>query len=252
MTSPSRVRLSAAVIAMNEEDKIGACLDSLSFADEIVVVDSGSTDRTVEIARLKGAKVVHHDWEGHIQQKNFAITQTTGEWVLSLDADERVSARLRGEILRVLENPAADGYAIPRLVFYMNRWIRRCGWYPERKTRLFRRGLGTWAGENPHDRLDVAGRVGNLDGDIYHLSFDSISDHLRTIDNFTEIAARERVAKGERAGMVSILLRPPATFVKMYFLKLGFLDGAPGFVASGLSAYHVFCKYVKIREMSRR
>lgn len=247
-----RIRLSAAVITKDEEDKIGDCLDSLSFTDEIVVVDSGSTDRTVEIARAKGAKVVHNDWEGHIQQKNFAIVQTRGEWVLSVDADERVSARLRAEILKKLENPDADGYAVPRLVYYINRWIRHCGWYPARKTRLFRRDKGRWTGENPHDRLDVDGKVKNLDGDLYHLSFDNISDHLRTIDRFTEIAARERVAKGARAGLFAIALRPPATFIKMYFLKLGFLDGVPGLIVSALSAYHVFCKYMRISEMNRK
>ncbi len=246
------VKLSAAIITKNEEKKIGDCLDSLSFADEIVVVDCGSTDRTAEIAENKGAKVVFHDWEGHIGQKNFAISQTTGEWILSLDADERVSAKLRDEILRSIADPKADGYAIARLVFYINRWIYHCGWYPARKVRLFKRGYGKWNGENPHDRIELTGRCANLDGDIYHLSFDSISDHLKTINSFTEIAARERTARNQKAGFLSIVLRPSATFVKMYFLKLGFLDGIPGLILSVLSSYHVFCKYLKISQMSRQ
>lgn len=246
------VKLSAAVITKNEEKKIGDCLDSLSFADEIVVIDCGSTDRTAEIAESKGAKVIFHQWEGHIGQKNYAVGQTTGQWVLSLDADERVSAKLREEIQRALSNPVADGYAIPRLVYYINRWIRHCGWYPARKVRLFRRDKGRWTGENPHDRIELEGRCENLNGDIYHLSFDSISEHLQTIDHFTEIAAREKAAKNERAGFWPIVFRPPVTFIKMYFLKLGFLDGLPGFILSILSTYHVFCKYVKISEMSRR
>jgi len=245
------VKLSAAVITKNEEKKIGDCLDSLSFADEIVVVDCGSTDRTTEIAKSKGAKVVFHEWEGHIGQKNYAISQTTGEWILSLDADERVSARLRGEIQRALLDPRADGYAMARLVFYINRWIYHCGWYPARKVRLFKRGKGKWTGENPHDKIELEGQCQNLDGDIYHLSFDTISDHLKTINSFTQIAARERTAKNQKAGFFSIALRPPATFVKMYFLKLGFLDGIPGLILSGLSSYHVFCKYLKISQMSR-
>lgn len=246
--APRRVRLSAAIIAKNEEKKIGGCLDSLSFADEIIVVDSGSADRTAEIAREKGARVIFHEWQGHVAQKNFALDQARGDWIISLDADERVSARLRAQILRELENPRAGGYAFPRLVYYLNRWIRHCGWYPARKTRLVRRGAARWTGENPHDRLEVNGRVINLDGDLYHLSFDDISAHLRTINSFTTIAANERAAAGARAGWWEILLRPPATFIKMYFIKLGFLDGAPGFIACALSAYHVFSKYVKLKE----
>lgn len=247
----TRVRLSAAVIAKNEEEKIGRCLASLSFADEIVVVDSGSTDRTIEIAEAAGAKVVHHEWEGHIQQKNFAIDQTTGEWVLSVDADEIVSPELRESILKAVENPDAEGYAVPRPVYYINRWIRHCGWYPDRKVRLFRRDKGRWGGENPHDKISLEGRSGVLRGDLYHLSFDNISDHMKTINSFTDIAAAEGVARSKSAGWFSLLLRPPATFIKMYFLKLGFLDGAPGFIASALSAYHVFSKYVKIREKKK-
>jgi len=247
-TGSSGVLLSAAIITKNEEDKIADCLDSVAFAGEVVVVDSGSTDRTVEIAKAKGARVIFNQWPGHIQQKNFAIDQTRGEWVLSLDADERVSPGLKAEIERALANPAADGYAIPRLVFYINRWIRHCGWYPARKVRLFRRDRGRWGGENPHDAIFLKGRREILDGDIYHLSFDNLSDHLRTINSFTDIAAAERAAKNKKAGWLSIALRPPATFLKMYILKLGFLDGAPGVIAAVLSAYHVFCKYIKIWE----
>lgn len=243
-----RNKLSAAIITKNEEDKIADCIDSLSFADEIVVVDSGSTDRTVEMALARGAKVVHNDWPGHVGQKNFALDQTTGDWTISLDADERISKKLREEILLALESPKADGYAIPRLVYYINRWIFHCGWYPARKARLIRKGSGRWGGENPHDRLFVEGRVDTLRGDIYHLSFDDVSEHLRTINSFTDIAANERVAKNETAGYISMTLRPVGTFMKMYFLKRGFLDGIPGLIISALSAYHVFCKYVKIRE----
>jgi len=242
------IRLSAAVIAKNEEEKIGRCIDSLSFADEIIVVDSGSQDRTVEIARSRGAQVVFHEWEGHIQQKNFAIDQTRGEWVLSLDADEIVSPELREEILKAINDPAVDGYAIPRLVYYINRWIFHSGWYPARKVRLFRRGKGRWGGENPHDRITLEGREGTLKGDMYHLSFDDISDHLKTINSFTDIAAEERAAKSDKSSWLAIVTRPPATFLKMYLLKLGFLDGVPGFIVASLSAYHVFCKYVKIWE----
>lgn len=247
-----RYKLSASIIAKNEEDKIADCIASLSFADEIVVVDSGSTDRTVEVALSKGAKVVYNEWAGYVGQKNFAMDQSTGDWTLHIDADERVSKRLREEVLLALENPVADAYTMPRLVYYINRWILHCGWYPARKARLVRKGAGRWGGENPHDSLFVNGRVGALHGDIYHLSFNDISEHLRTINSFTDIAAAERYAKDVRAGFLSITLRPLGTFMKMYFFKLGFLDGIPGLIISSLSAYHVFCKYVKLREIAGR
>ncbi|VAX25317.1 hypothetical protein MNBD_NITROSPINAE02-663 [hydrothermal vent metagenome] len=242
------IKLSAAIITKNEEDKIADCIDSLSFADEIVVIDSGSTDKTVEIARSKGAKVIFNQWPGHIEQKNFAIGQTSGRWALSLDADERVSGKLREEIIAKLANPSAQGFAIPRLVYYINRWIRHCGWYPARKIRLFERDKGRWGGENPHDKIILRGKQEDLKGDLYHLSFDDISEHLRTINFFTDVAAKERADKGQTAGLGSIVFRPPATFIKMFLLNLGFLDGVPGFIVSTLSSYHVFCKYVKIWE----
>jgi glycosyltransferase involved in cell wall biosynthesis len=247
-----RYKLSAAIITKNEEDKVADCIASLFFADEIVVVDCGSTDRTAQIAGAGGARVVHNDWPGHVGQKNFALDQTTGDWTICLDADERVSKKLREEILLTLENPKADGYAIPRLVYYINRWILHCGWYPARKARLIRHGAGRWGGENPHDRLFVNGRVDALRGDVYHLSFDNVSEHLRTINGFTDIAANERAARNETAGFVSMTLRPVGTFLKMYFLKRGFLDGIPGLIISALSAYHVFCKYAKIWERTGR
>ncbi|VAX18016.1 hypothetical protein MNBD_NITROSPINAE04-1388 [hydrothermal vent metagenome] len=247
----SRIKLSATVVTKNEEDKIADCLDSLSFVDEIVVVDSGSDDQTVEIAKAKGGKVIYHKWDGYIEQKNFALQNVTGDWVLNLDADERVSAQLRDEILKALQNPKADGYDIPRRAYYINRWIRHCGWYPARKMRLFKRGKGRWGGENPHDKVFIKGKCENLKGDIYHLSFDDISDHINTIQNFTEIGADEKLAKGKKGVWFSIALRPPATFIKMYFLNLGFLDGAPGFIVSALSSYHVFCKYIKMWEKIR-
>lgn len=246
-----RVPLTAAIITLNEEAKIADCLDSVAFADEIVVVDSGSTDRTVAIAGERGAKVIYNPWPGHVAQKNFAVAAAAHRWILSLDADERVSRKLRAEIEAALENPSFDAYEFPRPVFYLNRWMAHSGWYPARKVRLFDREKARWGGENPHDRVMVDGAVGRLDGDLYHLSFDDLTGHVATIQSFTDIAAGEREAKGERAGWVAIALRPPATFFKMYVLKLGFLDGVPGLVAAGLSAYHVFVKYVKLRERSQ-
>ncbi len=239
--------VSATVIAFNEEGKIADCLKSLSFANEIVVVDSHSEDRTREIAAELGAKVIERDWPGgHIEQKNFALSCAESEWVISLDADERISEKLEKEILRVLENPRADGYSIPRKVFYINRWIKHCGWYPAPKVRLVKKTKSRWGGVNPHDALIVDGKVEKLSGDIYHLSFDSIYDHFKTIDGFTRIGAVEALKAGKRARFTDITLRPLFTFVKMYFIKLGFMDGVPGLIICVLSAFHTYTKYDRL------
>jgi len=246
----TQVKLAVVVVTLNEEENIEDCLDSLSFVDDIVVVDSGSTDRTVELCRAKGARVFHNEWKGYIEQKNYALSLVNSEWVLSLDADERISRKLREEIIAELKNPSADGYDIPRLAYYINRWMYRGGWYPDRKLRLFRRGKGFWTGENPHDRISVGdGKVGRLEGIIYHLSFSDIASHVATLNRFSTIGAQERMKKGKGSGIIFAVIRPVFTFVKMYFIRLGFLEGAPGFIAASLSAYHVFSKYWKIMEM---
>lgn len=242
MASP----VSAVIISFNEKDKIADCLKSLSFADEIILVDSHSTDGTRKIAAQFGAKIIERDWPGHIEQKNFALSRAENEWVISLDADERVSEKLKKEILRVLENPQANGYSIPRKVFYINRWIKHCGWYPAPKVRLVKKVKSCWGGVNPHDALIVEGVVKKLSGDIYHLSFDSIYDHIRTIDSFTRIGAAEALKAGKRARFTDITLRPLFTFVKMYFIKRGFMDGLPGFIICVLSAFHTYTKYDRL------
>lgn len=248
----TRPKLSVCVVAMDEEAKIADCLRSADFADDFVVVDSHSKDRTREIAASLGARVVERDWPGHVEQKNFALSQAAHDWVLCLDADERVSPELRASVLGALERadlPA--GFEVPRRTWYLGRWIRHGGWYPDRKLRLFRRSAGGWTGRNPHDRVEVTGRVERLDGDLLHLSYDSLSDHLRTIDSFTTIAAREKRAAGERAGLADLVLRPFGKFLRMYVLKLGLLDGLPGFVIAVSGAYYVFLKYAKLRELER-
>ncbi len=244
MTAP---KISAAIITFNEEAKIADCLKSLYWVDEIVVVDSHSADRTREIAAsFPKTRVIERDWPGHVKQKNIALDETSNEWALSLDADERVSEKLREEILAVMQNPKADGYAMPRRVYYINRWIKHCGWYPARKVRLVKKSLARWGGTDPHDTLRVTGKVENLNGDLYHLSFDSIYSHFRTIDNFTRVAAQEAFKEGKKSTVIDVTLRPLFTFVKMYFLKLGFLDGIPGLILCVLSAFHTYTKYDRL------
>jgi len=241
-------RLSVSIVAMNEEDRIGDCLASVDFADEWIVVDSHSTDRTREIAHSSGARVFECDWPGWVEQKNWGIDQATHDWVLCLDADERVSPELRASILKALEgDDAAVGFEFARLSRYMDRWIRHGGWYPDRKLRLFRRDSGRFEGVNPHDRVRVRGPVRQLDGDLLHLPYRSLSDHLRTIDRYTTVAAGEKRARGERASLVDLTLRPLGKFLRMYVLKRGFLDGIPGFVVAVTGSFYVFLKYAKLR-----
>jgi glycosyltransferase involved in cell wall biosynthesis len=248
----SRPPLSVCIVAMNEEDRIAECLRSADFADDWIVVDSHSTDRTREVARDAGARVIERDWPGHVAQKNFALEQASHDWVLCLDADERVSPELRASILAALDRAELpDGFSFPRRNRYLGRWIRHGGWYPDRKLRLFRRGRGRWGGRNPHDRVHLDGTVVELTGDLLHDSYRSLSDHLRTIDSFTTIAASEKHAAGERATLIDVTLRPWGRFARMYLLKAGFMDGMPGFIAALMGTYYVFLKYAKLWEMTR-
>jgi glycosyltransferase involved in cell wall biosynthesis len=246
--------LSVCVITLNEEDRIGDCLASVAWADEIVVVDSGSSDRTVEVARERGARVIARAWPGYAAQKNFALEQATSDWVLSLDADERVGPELAGEIQALIAGAPAGtaGASVPRRTFYLGRWITHGGWYPDRKVRLVRRGKGRWVGEHLHERLLAEGAVAALRGDLLHYTYRDLSDHLRTIDRFTTEAARGMQARGRRGALAGMLLQPPAKFVKMYLLRLGFLDGAAGFLVAVLGGYYVFLKYAKLWELQRR
>jgi len=253
MTDEPCSTLAVCVITRDEEDRIGECLASVAFADEILVVDSGSTDRTVAIARERGARVVVRDWPGYAAQKNFAQEQVAAAWVLSIDADERVTPELARQI-RGLIAAAPDGIAgasVPRRTWYLGRWIRHGGWYPDRKVRLARRGRGRWEGEHVHERLAVEGAVRALDGDLLHFTYRGIADHLLTIDRFTTAAARAMAARGARGAAVGMLVQPPLKFLKMYLLKAGFLDGLPGFIVAVLGSYYVFLKYAKLWELRR-
>ena len=251
------------MITYNEEANVGAALESAAFADEIVVVDSHSTDRTREIAsEFRGVDregrevapiVIERDWPGHVEQKNFAIDAASNEWVLCLDADERLSPRLRSEIETVLSGEtSASGYSMPRRTRYLGRWIRSSGWYPDRKLRLFRRSRGRWGGINPHDHVHVEGKVEKLSGDILHYSYRDIADHIRTINSFTTIAAEQKLHRNVRRPIVRMVTHPPAKFLKMLFLQRGLRDGLPGLVIAGLGAFYVFLKYAKLWELKER
>jgi glycosyltransferase involved in cell wall biosynthesis len=256
---PARAPVSACIITLDEERNIREALESVAFADEIIVVDSHSSDRTREIAgsfRGHGGispRVIERDWPGHVEQKNFAVAAASHDWVLCIDADERVTPELRAEIEAALSSRGETvGYTMPRRTRYLGRWIRWGGWYPDRKLRLFRRSRGRWGGIDPHDQVRVEGPIASLSGDLLHYSYRGIEDHLRTIDSFTSIAAREKDLRGMGSPVLGMLFHPPFKFLRMYVLKQGFREGKAGLIIAALGAFYVFLKYAKLWELRSR
>jgi glycosyltransferase involved in cell wall biosynthesis len=236
------------IIARDEEKAIAAALDSVSWADEVIVVDSGSTDRTVEIARAHGAKVtVTPDWPGFGPQKNRALDQATREWVLSLDADERVTPELRAEIAATLAGGAShDAYEIPRLSRYCGRLMRHGGWWPDRVTRLFRRGSARFSEDIVHERIVVQGTTGRLDSHLLHEAFDDLEEVLEKMNRYSSAGARMGHAAGRGGSVTSAVLHGAWTFVRTYFLQAGFLDGRRGFMLAVSNAEGTYYRYLKL------
>lgn len=251
-TAP-RHSLSACIVTLDEEDRLGDCLASLRWCDEIVVVDSHSTDRTREIAAAAGARVIERDWPGHVAQKEFAIRQARHDWVLCIDADERISPELEKEIveLRAAGFPDMAGWKVSRISNYLGRWIRHGTWYPDLKLRLFDRRRGRWAGHDPHDRVEVDGRVDQLRGELQHHPYRNLEEHLATIDSYTTIMARELHDAGHRARLRDLVLRPPARFLVYYLVRGGWLDGWRGLLMAYLAAHYVRLKYAKLWILQR-
>lgn len=249
------IALSVVIITLNEEKNIERCIRSVQgVADEIVVVDSHSSDSTITIAEQLGARIVSQHFLGHLEQKNFATEQAKHDWVLSIDADEELSTELHEEIKKTKENPLASAYHFNRLNNYCGHWIRHGSWYPDRKIRLYNRNAGMWKGENPHDRWMLNNendRPGMLKGDLLHYSYSSISDHLKKIEKYSDIAARQKVNKGQDCSILKIWLGPKWKFVKDYIIKLGFLDGYWGFLVCKLSSMENMAKYAKTRQYAR-
>jgi glycosyltransferase involved in cell wall biosynthesis len=246
------VPLTVTVITYNEASNITAALESVAWADEIVVVDSGSTDDTVSIARRLGARVEVRDWPGYAAQKNYAAELASHDWILSLDADERVSAPLAAEIRRVLdEAPVSPGYRIPRVTSYLGRWIRSTDWYPDSQLRLYDRRSGRWNRRQVHESVDVRGTPGELRHELLHFPYRDISDHLATIDRYTTLAAAEWHAQGRRARAWQALVYPRLAFFRNYILKAGFKDGGVGLLVSLMNSYYVGLKYAKLWELQQ-
>ena len=250
------LKISAVIITYNEEANIERCLDSLEgTADEVLVVDSFSSDRTADICKSKGVDFIQHPFDGHIEQKNYALSCASNDYVLSLDADEALSQKLSQSIQAAKQNWTEDGYSVNRLTNYCGKWIRHCGWYPDTKIRLWDRSKGHWGGVNPHDHvvMDEPIRIRHLSGNLLHYSYPTIRDHISQINSFSDIAARAAFEKGRQSNLaLDICLNPTLTFFKKYFLKLGLFDGYEGFVISISTAYGKFVKYIKLRELERQ
>jgi glycosyltransferase involved in cell wall biosynthesis len=249
------IQLSVVIITYNEERNIRRCLESVKeVADEILVVDSFSKDDTERICSEFGVRFIPHTFEGHIQQKNYAIDQSSHDWILSLDADEALTDELKNAILELKKDPKFKGYRMNRLTNYCGKWVRYCGWYPDTKVRLIHKAHGRWQGVNPHDRLDMlqGEETGFLTGDLLHYSYYTREDHFKQIEYFGDIAARELHQRGKRSGWAKIFIKVIAQFFKSYILKTGFLDGRTGFTISTLSAYATYRKYIKLLDLQRK
>ena len=250
--SDARATCSAVVITRNEEARLPTCLASLAWADEVVVVDAESTDRTVEIARGVTDRVVVRPWPGFAAQKNFAADQAQGDWVLSVDADEEVSAELQQEIRGVLTAQCpVGGYALPRRNIFWGRWIRHGGLYPDWQIRLFRRGRGRFVERAVHESIEVTGEVRRLSGPLIHRSYENVAEFLERANRYSSLAAEDLGRGGARIGPVALVLRPLGRFLTMYLLRRGFLDGTPGLLLAGLYAYYVFIRSANVWERTR-
>ena len=251
------MNISATIIAFNEEHNIRAACESVAWADEIIVVDSGSTDRTCEIAEASGARVIQRDWPGFAQQKQFAVDQANYAWILSLDADERVSPELRTEIeglKQAADDQLADGYFIPRRSFYQGRWIKGGGWYPDRQLRLFKKSEGEWNPRLIHEsvRMKPGARVEILAGDILHYSVRDSTHHHRMIgERYAPLAAEQMFAEGRRTSALKIATAAPSAFIRSFLLKGGFRDGIAGLSIASFAAHHAFLKHALLWEKQK-
>ncbi len=245
-------KLSVTIITKNEAEDIAAALRSVAWADERIVVDSGSSDETMAKARPLADRVVMRDWPGYIAQKNYAASIARHDWILSLDADERVTPALAAEIQALLTTaPAHAGYRIPRVTWHLGRWVRTTDWYPDYQLRLYDRRSAEWTGRYVHESVAPRGSVGRLTGELQHFAYRDIADHLETIDRYTTYAARQMHEDGRRAGILEIAGHPPLAFLRNYIVRGGVRDGVAGLIISALNSYYVFLKFAKLHELHR-
>ncbi|MBN2318375.1 MAG: glycosyltransferase family 2 protein [Acidobacteria bacterium] len=245
--------ISATIITCNEERNIAEALESLSWVDEIIVVDSGSEDATLDICRRFTDKIYYRDWTGYVDQKNYAVEKACNDWILSLDADERVSPKLQDEIEALNRKGFREsGYRIPRATFFMGRWIKHGDWYPDYQLRLFDRRHGKWQGGRVHESVQTDGAAGMLRGEIQHFTYRNFSEYLKRLESYTTLAALDYRRKGRRASSWMLFGKPLAVFIRAYLLKCGFLDGTAGFTVAVMGAVSAFFKYAKLHELCRK
>ncbi len=245
------MKISGVIITFNEEKCIERCINSmLSVTDEILVVDSFSKDKTKEICEKLGVRFLENKFEGHIQQKNFAMSQAQHNWVLSLDADEELSKELKESIISIRQNGVGNtkGFWMNRRNNYCGKWLKFGGWYPDQKIRLWNRNFGSWKGNNPHDFvvLDNKEMEGKLKGDLLHYTYASVQDHIAQCEKFAKIGAKAAIDKGKKTSLMMVYLKPILKFIESYIIKLGFLDGKYGFYAAKYSAYEKWLRYKAI------
>lgn len=245
-------KVSVTIITLNEAEHIAAAIDSVSWADEIIVVDSGSSDGTADLARGKGAQVVVRDWPGYVEQKNHAASLASHDWILSLDADERIPEALAAEVRRTLTSePREQAFRVPRVTHHLGRWIRTTDFYPDFQTRLYNRRTARWHGRHVHESVRTDGPVGRLRHEIEHYSYRDLRDHLERVNHYTSLSARQMHESGRRSGFLQLLLHPPFAFLRNYVLRRGFLDGTAGLLISIVNSYSVFLKFAKLWELER-
>jgi glycosyltransferase involved in cell wall biosynthesis len=240
--------ITGTIITFNEETRIAEAIASLSCCDELIVVDSGSSDRTADIARSMGARVFTRAWEGYSKQKNFAAEQSSNDWILSIDADERLSVELADEVAqwKRLGDANTQAWSMPRRVFYLGRWIKHSGWYPDRKLRLYDRRHCHWEGDFVHEWVKVNGEHGVLQGDLLHFPYKDWDDHLKRIDRYTDLAAKAARHEGKRGSVLKLVVAPSLTFIKAFLLRAGFLDGWRGLAIAYAGARYVFQREFRI------
>jgi len=245
-------RVTVTIITLDEAEHIAAAVDSASWADEVIVVDSGSGDDTVAIARAKGARVETRAWTGYVDQKNFAATLASNDWIFSLDADERIPPALASEIRVLLaQEPPLGGYRVPRVTYHLGRWVRTTDFYPDFQTRLYDRRKARWQGRYVHESVKADGPTADLASELQHYSYRDLGDHLDRINHYTTLAARQMWEGGRRAGALDLVVHPLAAFLRNYVLRRGFIEGTTGLTISMVNAYSVFLKFAKLWELQR-
>lgn len=245
------MKISASIIVFNEEDNIEELCQTVSFCDEIVIVDSASSDKTVAIASRFTDKIFQREFRGYKDKHEFADAQTGGDWIFWIDADERVTPELKNSIEKlrnIPENELPDGFRIARKTWYLGRWIKFSGWYPDYQMRLYRKSASFWDGVSPHETARVKGKIEKLDGELLHYTKNNLSEHHRVTDNYTTLAAEYKVKNGETVGAFGIFFNAVAAFIRTYILKQGFRDGVQGLIIAMFTAYSVFLKYAKVWE----